>query len=62
MFLLQSAVILIIVKAYFFDKIFSHNKFFGLIDLMTELTIFFYLWIGMVSSYYGVENVNRYRF
>lgn len=54
----QLVVIIIIGKALFFDRIYTH-KFFGFMDLITELTIFFYLVIGNLSTYLGEDTIGR---
>jgi len=51
-------MLIIIIKALFFDKIYIH-KFFGFMDLMTELTVTLYLIIGMISRFYGAEKIDR---
>lgn len=48
----QIVAIIIIAKALFSDKVYTH-KFFGFMDLFTEVTIFFYLAIGNISTYLG---------
>lgn len=54
----QIVAIIIIAKALFSDKVYTH-KFFGFMDLFTEVTIFFYLVIGNISTYLGEENIGR---
>jgi hypothetical protein len=54
----QLIVIVIIVKALFIDRIYNH-KFFGFMDLVTELTIFCYLVIGNLSTWVGEENIQK---
>ena len=61
MFICQLIVIGIIFKGLFIDRIYSH-KFFGFMDFLTELTIMFYLLIGMLNRFYGGENIDRMTF
>jgi presenilin-like A22 family membrane protease len=57
MSLIQLFVMCVILKALFIDRIYNH-KFFGFMDLVTELTVFCYLMIGNVSTWMGEENLN----
>jgi hypothetical protein len=53
----QFTVLIIIFRAFFIERIYSH-KFFGFMDLMTELTIMLYLAIGLLVTIKGSENLD----
>jgi hypothetical protein len=58
MTLIQLIVVLIILKALFLDKIYSH-KFFGLMDILTELCILSYLKIGNINTWMGEGKIDK---
>lgn len=58
MTMIQLVVIVIIFKALFIDRIYNH-KFFGFMDLLTEVTIFCYLIMGNLNTYMGEEKIGK---
>jgi hypothetical protein len=46
----QLALTALAVKAMFFDRMYNH-KFFGVVDLVTELTLTLFLSLGMVGQF-----------
>lgn len=58
MTIIQFVVIIIIVKGLVVDRIYNH-KFFGFMDFITEMTIFCYLLVGNMSTWFGEENLDK---
>ncbi len=51
-------VVGLIFKAFFIDKIYSH-KFYGFMDLLTEMTIMFYFILGLLNNFLGEKKLGK---